>query len=177
MVNQTGLIHLYCGDGKGKTTCAMGLALRMLGAGGRVVIAQFLKEGDSSELKSLSQLPGVRIFSGKPVPGFTFSMTPEQKEQLRQHHTQRLTEMIRLCRTEQPDLLVLDEAVASMNLGFLDRELLLDFLRHKPTSLEVALTGRDPSQELLALCDYISEIHCLRHPYEKGIAAREGIEK
>lgn len=176
MVNETGLIHLYCGDGKGKTSCAMGLVLRMLGAGGKVIVAQFLKEGDSSELKALSALPQVQVFSGKPVPGFTFSMTLEQKEQLRRHHTQRLQEMIDLCSREQPDLLVLDEAVASFNLGLLDKELLLSFLRQKPRSLEVALTGREPSPELMELCDYISDIHCLRHPYEKGIQARKGVE-
>ena len=103
-------------------------------------------------------------------------MTLEQKEQLRRHHTQRLQEMIDLCYQELPDLLVLDEAVASYNLGMLDKELLLSFLRQKPRSLEVALTGREPSPELMALCDYISDIHCLRHPYEKGIQARKGVE-
>lgn len=176
-MNNLGLIHVYCGDGKGKTTAAMGLALRAAGSGFRVAIVQFLKNGGSGELKALSSLPGVRVLSGKGVDGFTFSMTEQQKEIVRAVHQAHFEEAVEWCRQGEVELLVLDEAVGASRMGLLDTEALLDFLRKKPEGLEVVLTGREPSDELLCLADYVSEIKKIKHPYDRGIHAREGIER
>ena len=170
-----GLIHLYCGDGKGKTTAAMGLAVRAAGSGMRVAVIQFLKDGDSSELSILSSLPNVTVLSGKPVKGFSFAMTPEQKTLVTETHNRYLETAIRLYREGRAQLIVLDEAVGALSLNMLDRQRLLAFLREEERP-EVVLTGRNPDPEVLALADYVTEMTLRRHPYERGIGARRGIE-
>lgn len=177
MEAKRGLIHLYCGDGKGKTTAAMGLALRAVGHGFHVGVVQFLKDGDSGELTPLASLPGVRVLSGKGIKGFSFRMTEGEKEMVKQYHEKHLGEAIGWCREGWCDLLILDEVVDAVNSGLLSKEILLDFLQEKPPALEVALTGRNPEKELVDLADYYSEVRKIKHPYDRGITAREGIEK
>lgn len=177
MKERQGLIHLYCGDGKGKTTAAMGLALRAVGSRFHVGVVQFLKDGDSGELAPLASLPGVRVLSGKGVKGFSFRMTEEEKKTVKRCHEEHLRRAIEWCREGWCDLLILDEAVDAVNCGLLDRAHLLTFLREKPPALEVALTGRNPDEELVGLADYYSEVRKIKHPYDRGITAREGIEK
>ena len=149
-----GLIHLYHGDGKGKTTAAMGLAVRALGCGRRVVIVQFLKGGATGELEPLQTL-GATFYRGKAGQKFVF---------------------LRRALAEPADLLILDEACAAWNLNMVDRELLQNAVLHKPAEQELAMTGRDPAPWMLDAADYITEMCCRRHPYEKGIPARKGVE-
>lgn len=170
-----GLVHLYCGDGKGKTTAAMGLAVRAAGSGMQVVVVQFLKDGDSSELSILSSLPNVTVLSGKPVKGFSFSMTPEEKALVAKTHNEYLETAIALYREGMAQLIVLDEAVAALSLNMLNRERLFTFLRGEERP-EVVLTGRGSDSELQELADYITEMTLRRHPYDRGIMARKGIE-
>ena len=166
-----GLIHLYCGEGKGKTTAAMGLALRALGHGQRVVIVQFLKSGRSGEAALLEKL-GAVVLSGKPTPKFTHQMTPAEKAETRRLQTAHLARALDLpC-----DLLVLDEACAACRLGMVEEDLLRAAVLEKPGEREVVLTGRGPAPWMLDAADYITEMQARRHPYEKGIAAREGVE-
>ena len=113
-----GLVHLYCGDGKGKTTAAMGLALRALGQGMRVVVVQFLKNGTSGELEPLKKL-GAAVYSGQPGAKFTFQMNAEEKAQATKENNARLAEAL-----QQPcDLLILDEICAARNSGMVDEAL------------------------------------------------------
>lgn len=169
-----GLIHLYCGDGKGKTTAALGLALRAAGAGKQVVFTQFFKDGSSSEIGPLAALPGVRVFHADTVRGFYRNMTPTQREQAGKDYTA----LFRLVTqaAQEADLLILDEIVSACNRGVVPEKLVTDFLREKPARLEVVLTGRNPSAALLELADYITEMRKLRHPFDRGIGARKGIE-
>ena len=177
MKEKQGLIHLDCGDGKGKTTAAMGLALRAVGHGFHVGVVQFLKDGDSGELAPLSSLPGVRVLSGKGVKGFSFQMSEEEKKTVKQCHEKHLDKAIGWCREGWCGLLILDEVVDAVNSGLLEKEMLLGFLQEKPSALEVVLTGRNPGKELVDLSDYYSEVRKIKHPYDRGITAREGIEK
>ena len=169
-----GLIHLYCGDGKGKTTAALGLALRAAGAGKQVVFTQFFKDGSSSEIGPLAALPGVRVFHADTVKGFYRNMTPTQREQAGKDYTA----LFRLVTqaAQEADFLILDEIVSACNRGVVPEKLVTDFLREKPARLEVVLTGRNPSAALLELADYITEMRKLRHPFDRGIGARKGIE-
>ena len=169
-----GLIHLYCGDGKGKTSAAVGLAVRASGAGQQVVFTQFFKDGSSSEIESLKRLPGIRTIHANTVKGFYHAMTPEQREQAREDYTALFRQVTDAAR--DADLLILDEIVSACNRGVVPETLVMDFLRCKPQQLEVVLTGRDPSPGLTELADYITEMRKLRHPFDRGIPARKGIE-
>lgn len=171
-----GLIHVYCGEGKGKTTAAIGLAVRAAGYGKRVVFVQFLKDGHSGELKSLNRLPEIKCISGQLYSKFSFQMTEEEKSQTKKLHEQHFAKALALIAAGPVDLLVLDEVLGAIETKMFTEKLLIDFLQTKPATLEVVLTGRKPSEPVMVLADYISEIKCLRHPYEQGISARQGIE-
>lgn len=166
-----GLVHLYCGDGKGKTTAAMGLALRALGQGMRVVVVQFLKNGTSGELEPLKKL-GAAVYSGQPGAKFTFQMNAEEKAQATKENNARLAEAL-----QQPcDLLILDEICAARNSGMVDEALAKQAVLERPQHREVVLTGRNPEAWMVEAADYVTEMQPRRHPYEQGIPARKGIE-
>ena len=284
-----GLVHIYCGDGKGKTTAALGLALRAAGNGVPVVIARFLKNNGSGEVGILENVPGVYLFHCERQFGFTWTMSEEQKAEAGEYFTwlfERAWEMggktvresvegagkaggcmagekrgsdsassgssrrdtgvcdTRASISESPvsgspvsgspvsgfpvsgspvsgfpvsgppasgssvsgppvsgspvsgspistpptsarltsppceirALLVLDEIMAAVNSGFVANERLLAALDHRPDGLEVVLTGRGPSEELLSRADYVTEMRAVKHPYEKGVGARKGVE-
>ena len=168
---ERGLLHLYWGDGKGKTTAAMGLALRALGSGKRVVIVQFLKGGRSGEIPLLEQL-GASIYRGKAGQKFVFQMNAEEKAATRALQNENLRKAM-----EQPaDLLVLDEAGSAWELDMIDPDLLKQAVLHRPEGQECILTAHQAPEWMLEAADYCTEMKCIRHPYQKGIAAREGIE-
>ena len=154
--SKLGLIHIYTGDGKGKTTAALGLILRASGRGLKVVLGQFLKGRETGELHTLSLLPGVTVFRGKPLTKFSFQMNEQEKAEVLQSHNEFIQELASYCRQEETDLLVLDEVIGACGTHLLDESLLIDFLKHKPEHLEVVMTGRNPSPELLELADYVS---------------------
>ena len=165
-----GYIQLYYGDGKGKTTAAVGQAVRAAGAGMTVCFAQFLKSGASSELEALRSL-GVRMISGAQDK-FAFQMTDAEKEEARLRNEAILDEALLL----KDDMLVLDEAMDACRLGLLDRDRVLALLREKPEGLELVITGHEPDQSFLVAADYVTETVCHKHPYQEGVAARRGIE-
>ena len=175
--NKLGLIHIYTGNGKGKTTAAMGLILRASGRGLKVILGQFLKGRETGELRTLQLLPGVEVYRGKPLTKFSFQMSEAEKADVLQSHNAFIKELEQRCVKEKADLLVLDEVIGACGTHLLDEGLLLDFLKHKPENLEVVMTGRNPSPELIELADYVSEVCKRKHPFDKGIPAREGIEK
>lgn len=177
MSEALGLVHLYCGDGKGKTTAAMGLALRATGNGLRVLVVQFLKDGQSGEIKALQTLPGVRVLAGKGASPFSFAMSESEKASCRAFHDAHLREAIQACREGGCDILLLDEAVGACRRELLDREALLTFIRTRPPGLEVVLTGREPDEALCEAADYITEMKKHKHPFDRGVRARTGIEK
>lgn len=169
-----GLVHIYCGDGKGKTTAAMGLALRMAGCGRQVLITQFFKNGSSSELKPLRQLENVTMMHCSTVPGRFVNLSEQQREIAKQDYSRLLSEV--LTAAAGYDLLVLDEVISAYNHGAVERDLLVRFLQSKPEKLEIVLTGRNPAPELLESADYVTEMKKVKHPFDKGIMARKGIE-
>ena len=147
-----GLIHIYCGDGKGKTTAAMGAAVRAAGRGYRVLILRLLKTDDSGEKKEAAV-----YYSGQLELAWELAAGKGGEKM-------------------PADLLILDEANGACSQGFIEEDRLIGLLRSRPRSLEVILTGRNPSQALLDEADYVTEMVMVRHPYEKGIKARKGIE-
>lgn len=174
-MKNSGLVHLYCGDGKGKTTAAVGLAVRHSGRGGKVVFAQFLKDGTSGECRVLAKL-GVTVLAANPVGKFSFRMSEEEKAETAAALGRTFDAATGFAVRERATLLVLDEICAAVNCGFLPEKTLTEFLESRPDSLEVVLTGRDPSENLQVHADYITEMKKRRHPFDEGVAAREGIE-
>lgn len=171
---ENGKVHIYHGDGKGKTTAAMGLCLRAAGQGFTVGVAQFLKDGSSGECRALHGMPHVRLFPFLPHVPFTFAMSEGEREKAAAFYT----ELLRQCGEEAVglDLLVLDEVLDVVGTGLVPEADLLHFVQQRPTGLELVLTGRNPSTELLAEADYITEMRAVRHPYQRGELARRGIE-
>lgn len=171
----SGLIHIYWGEGKGKTSAALGLALRAAGAGMKVLFVQFLKDGSSSEISMLERL-GIETACCSDIRKFVFQMTEAERLQAGEEYSRLLSAAVSRCREEGSGLLVLDEVLPACQLGLVPETALTDFLRSKPSELEVVLTGREPSPALLELADYVTEMRKLRHPYDRGIQARKGIE-
>ena len=170
-----GLIHLYSGDGKGKTTAAVGLAVRAAGRGFQVIFAQFLKSAETGEILPLQDI-GVSVLRGNLPRGFTWELTEAQKEILVEEHNKLFEKAVSLCGDGTETLLVLDELIGAYAGGYLSREAVLRFFREKPPALEVVLTGRNPAPELIELADYVTEMRKLKHPMDEGITARVGIE-
>ena len=170
-----GLLHLYYGDGKGKTTAAMGLALRALGSGKRVVIVQFLKGGQSGEIPLLEQL-GATVYRGKAGQKFVFQMNEEEKAEYGRQVRQHFADTVAAVEKYHAKLLVLDEVLDAVAIGMLSDEELAEFLRNRPEDLEVVMTGRAPTPCTDPLADYITRMEKVRHPFDKGLNARKGVE-
>lgn len=171
---EKGLIHIYTGGGKGKTTAAVGLSLRCCRRGYKVGFTSFLKDFESGEL--LGDCP-FTVLRQPPFKGFWKDLTNKEKEDTRKRYSEFLSEIFCIAEKENYDLIVLDEVLVATSLGAVDTAFLIEILKNKPRSLEVVMTGANCPEELFPLADYISEIKCIKHPYNKGVGARDGIEK
>lgn len=172
----SGLIHVYYGYGKGKTTAALGLALRASGQGLKVVVLQFLKDTPSGEIGQLALLPNITVLRGKACKMFVRDMNDADKAATKEKHDDNLRQAARLVNNGQCDLLVLDEALDAYQIGLLDETTFSDMIIHKPSTLELVITGHKPTNWVLDKADYITEMVKHKHPYNIGIKARKGIE-
>lgn len=168
------MIHIYCGDGKGKTTASMGLSVRAAGSGLKVLVVQFFKDGTSSELKILRDIPNISVLTEERNFGFFKFMKEEDKLVAKQAYQDLLLKAIAM--SKDVDVLIFDEILSTYNYEMIDGDTLLEFLKEKPSDLEVVLTGRDPKEELLLLADYVTEMKKIKHPYDQNQPARLGIE-
>lgn len=176
------MIHIYCGDGKGKTTAALGLAVRASGRAKRVLIARFLKTDDSGEVPTLSSIPQIHVIPCEKTFGFFFRMSEEQKKEAKEYYSQ-LFDRVR-SQADAFDLVILDEIMAACNYGLVSEDAVVQWLEEVKNRTkceaecepEIVLTGRNPSDRIQQFADYITEMKMIRHPYEQGIPAREGIE-
>ena len=175
MAHLKGCLHIYCGDGKGKTTASVGLAVRAAGNGMKVLFCQCMKDGTSSEVELLKKL-GITYCCCTERFGFFWNMTEEQKKCAAHAYTRLFEEAVREAEEENYDLLVVDEFMSAYNHGLIDQKTALDFLTNRPEHLEVVLTGREPGEELLKLADYVTEMRKIKHPFDEGVPARKGIE-
>ncbi len=173
--NMSGLVHLYVGDGKGKTTAALGLAVRALGAGKRVLMVQFLKGQQTSELKPLDKL-GINVVRMESADKFVFQMNDEEKAAVAVECRKCLDIVKTAFADEIYDLVVLDEVVDAVNLKLISSDELVDIVKSRSSSTEVVLTGRNPDDNIVAVADYLTIMTALKHPYRHGVAGRVGIE-
>lgn len=171
---ENGCIHIYQGNGKGKTTAALGVCLRACGAGLRVGWASFLKDGTSSELAVLSSMNNVTLFPFLSNVTFTFCMTPAQQEEATAFYEQLLDRIT--AEIGKFDLIVLDEVLDAVQAGLLSSDALQELIDASQEKTELIFTGRRADAALLKQAHYLTDMHAIRHPFEHGIAARKGIE-
>jgi len=169
-----GHIQIYTGNGKGKTTAALGLAIRTLGAGGKVFIGQFLKSGDYSEMKSLkkfaNQIEVEHYGLGRFVKG---NPTPEDIEAGMDGYKK----VARIIEKGEHDLVILDEGNIAVKYNIFSEQDLLDLFEKKPDHVEIVVTGRGATQAVMKKADLIVEMKDIKHYFQKGVKARIGIEK
>lgn len=169
-----GLVQVYTGEGKGKTTAALGLALRAVGQGLRVYIVQFMKGWpDYGELNALKFLPGVTLVQFGRAE-FVNREHPDPKDI--QEAQAALAHASEVVLAGQHDIVILDEINVALDFGLIPLSGVLALLDAKPVHVELVLTGRNAPPELLDRADLVTEMRSLKHPYDKGIAGRKGIE-
>lgn len=171
-----GLVHVYTGNGKGKTTVALGLALRALGWGLRVLMVQFVKGyRDIGEIRFAEQF-GERF----EIKQFALDLKRDisEKEVLsRRLEAEQAFEFAEeAVKSGEYDVVVLDELSVAIDYGLVDIERVLRLVREKPRSVELVITGRNAPQQLIEAADYVTEMRLVRHPYENNIQARPGID-
>jgi cob(I)alamin adenosyltransferase len=168
-----GYVQVYTGDGKGKTTAAMGLALRAAGAGLKVYIAQFVKSEKYSEIIALerfSDLITCRLYGS----GCWLNGQPNDEDI--QCARSGLAEVRRIVTAGQHDVVILDEANIATHFNLLSADDLIDLIDLKPAGVELIFTGRKADPRLIERADLCSEIREIKHYYYKGVLARKGIE-
>jgi cob(I)alamin adenosyltransferase len=167
-----GYIHLYTGNGKGKTTAAFGLAIRAVGAGRSVFIAQFVKGMPYSELDTFKRIPEIEI-KQYGLDCFIKNKPSQKDIDAAQIGFKKITSII---ATNSVDLLILDEICIALYYHLFDEVALLNLLKAKPKEMEIVLTGRYASKVLYEIADLITEMKEVKHYYNDGVEARKGIE-
>lgn len=170
------MIHVYYGKGKGKTTAAMGLALRAAGRGWHVVIAQFMKGLDTGERRALRSLRSVKMLDAPPAVKFTWEMDERERAEEAERCRALLREAETLAAWSAPSMLILDECCTAVDEGLLPVEAVEQLLDRRGQECEVVLTGRAAPPTLRARAHYVTEMFCRRHPYDAGVGGREGVE-
>ena len=176
-MSSKGMVILYTGDGKGKTTAALGLALRAVGRGLKVLMIQFIKEeGSSGEHFSSARLhPEFELIAtGKGFVGMAGDTHPFED------HKKAAEEGLELARERmlsgEYDVVILDEICNAVNLGLLKLEDVVELIDAKPDKVHLVLTGRDANKELIDRADLVTEMRKVKHPFERGRWARIGID-
>lgn len=170
------MIHLYCGDGKGKTTAAAGLAVRAAGQGMKVLFAQLLKAGESGEITVLSKLDNVEVKRAGGSEKFTFQMTSEEKSAEAEKNHNLMLYISEKAASDDFDMIIIDEAVTAVEKGILDEEQLKIFVENFNPVKELVLTGSVPELWMIEAADYVTDMEKIKHPFDKGVPARKGVE-
>jgi len=173
--SEMGLVHIYTGNGKGKTTAALGLAVRATGRGKKVLMVQFMKSpGVYGEWNTAKIMPGFEI----RATGLNCLINADKPEPEDIHAAQ---EALKMAAEEMAsgryDLVILDEVNVAIKWGLITTKQVLEAVQNRKEGVEVVMTGRYAPKELREIADYITEMRCIRHPYEKGVLARNGVER
>ena len=169
-----GYVQVYTGDGKGKTTAAIGLAIRALGAGWRVFIAQFLKSGEYSEHKALAQFSEHLTIKTYGRNVFIKGEPEEEDRRLAQEAYQEIAEIV---ASGQYRLVILDEANVAVHYGLITVAQILDLIDRRAEGVELLITGRYAHSRLIERADLVTEMRGVKHYFDRGIKARVGVEK
>jgi len=172
MTERTGTVQLYTGDGKGKTTAALGCALRMIGHGFKVYMIQFMK-GDTNYGELKVKVPGLKIVQSG-LATFVDKDNPSEEDKMLARKGLELAK--HAISSDKYDMVILDEVNVAVEYDLVPLEELVRIIRARPNGVEIVLTGRYAHQKLIDLADMVSDIKEIKHHYRKGTQAREGIE-
>lgn len=173
-----GLVQIYTGDGKGKTTAATGLALRAAGRNLKVVLIRFLKNDDSGEIILLKKiLPEIEIMKFNSQGKFVWNMNDTEKELLRNETREGLGVAEKIAVNGDCDILILDEIFGACRNGFISEDEILNLIKIKESGVELVLTGRDAPERIIGAAHLVTEMKNIKHPFDAGIKARGGIER
>lgn len=174
---EKGLVQVYTGEGKGKTTAAIGQGIRAYGNGLKVYMLQFLKGGKTGELATIDELgENFKIFRFEKPKDFTWNLTEEEKEELRLEIREGYNFALNAVKENKCDVLIIDEIMAVLSNKFLTVEEVLHIIDNKPKSMELILTGRNVPSEIIEKSNLVTEMKCIKHYFNEGVPAREGIE-
>ena len=171
---EKGLVQIYTGDGKGKTTAALGLALRAVGNGLKVLMVQFMKGTSSGEFEAAQRLSPFLTIRKAGREGFIFKGEIDPLDlKIAQEGFLLVKKAI---ENGEYDIVILDEINVAVAYGLIGLEAVLAFMKNKPEGIELILTGRYAPEAMMALADTVTEMKEIRHHYNRGVAARKGIE-
>ena len=172
-----GYVQIYTGNGKGKTTAAVGLGVRAAGDGYSVFMVQFLKSGSTGELESIKKLaPNFKIFRFEKKRGFFWTLNDEEKAELKLEIQEAYRFCLETLENNKCDILIMDEIMGALSNELVSKEQLLQLIEAKPDNMELILTGRNVPEEIIDRADLVTEMREIKHYFSKGVPAREGIE-
>jgi cob(I)alamin adenosyltransferase len=173
-----GYVQVYTGDGKGKTTAALGLGLRAVGHGFKVIMFQFLKGAHSGELDSVALLGDkFKIIRLAETKKFFSAQNDQEKAELKERLQKEFKQVQAIISGNKCDLLILDEIMAALHAGLLEIDQVCTLIDSRPQGMELVLTGRSVPREILEKADLVTEMLVIKHYADKGVSARQGIEK
>lgn len=174
---EKGYIQIYTGDGKGKTTAAVGLGVRAAGNEYKVYMVQFLKGGFTGELKSAEKLdPYFKIFRFEKKRGFFWTLNEQEKAELKKEIQDAISFCKKVLEEGQCDILIMDEVMGALSNKLVSEEQLLELMDKKPKNIELILTGRNVPESIMKKANLVTEMKAIKHYFEEGVPARQGIE-
>lgn len=171
-----GYIQIYTGNGKGKTTAAMGLSIRAAGNGMKVCIVQFLKAWKTGELNSLEKLDNIDVFRFQTIKKFTWQLNEEEFNALKLEVKKIYDFILEVFEEKKYDVVIVDEIMGALGAKLLTEQEVLDLMDRKPETIELVMTGRNPTEAIINKADLVTEMNPIKHYYEQGVKSREGIE-
>lgn len=174
---EKGLVQVYTGNGKGKTTASIGLGIRAYGNGLKVIMIQFLKSGVTGELNVLNKLgENFKVYRFEKEKDFTWNLTEEEKKELKKEIEEGFNFGKKVLQENMCDMLILDEVMAAINGGYINVEDVLELIENKNDKMELVLTGRNVPKAIADKSDLITEMKDIKHYFNDGVPARKGIE-
>lgn len=174
---KNGYVQVYTGNGKGKTTAAVGLAVRAAGNGYNVFMVQFLKGGKTGEIESAKKLaPYFNIFRFEKKRGFFWTLNEEEKIELKEEIQKGYEFCMETLKEGKCDILIMDEVMGALNNGLISEEQLIELIDNKPVNIELILTGRDVPKTIIDKANLVTEMKDIKHYFNEGVPSREGIE-
>jgi cob(I)alamin adenosyltransferase len=174
---EQGYVQVYTGNGKGKTTAALGLGLRAAGNKYKVYMIQFLKSGKTGELQGIEALkPYFEVFRFEKPRGFFWTLNEEQKKELKEEVQEAYNFAMQVFEENLCDILILDEIMGALRNQLVTEDQIISLIEKRPQNMELIMTGRDVPEEIIKRADLVTEMKDIKHYFNAGVGFRKGIE-